>query len=96
MSLKDAEALVPELKLSKILHELVPSGYTPDRIIVMAPQYLKDLSKLVSDTSKETLHAYFLWKTIQSYYSFIEADAVVPIERFQNELSGQVRLPFRH
>ncbi|KIW66438.1 hypothetical protein PV04_05773 [Phialophora macrospora] len=89
MSLKDAEALAPEFKLSKVLHELVPSGYTPDRIIVMAPEYLKDLSKLVSDTSKETLHAYFLWKTIQAYYSFIEADAVVPIARFQNELSGQ-------
>ena len=90
MSLKDAEALAPELKLSEVLKDLVPSKYKLDRVIVMAPQYLKDISKLLSDTPEQTLHTYFLWKAIQAFSSFVEADAVTPILRLRNELSGQV------
>ena len=94
MSLKDAEDLVPELKISEILNHLVPSNYKLERLIVMSPQYLKDLGKLVSETPKETLHTYFLWKTIQSFASFVEAEAVTPILRFQNELGGRVCPPY--
>ena len=90
MSLNDAEALAPELKLSKVLRELVPSAYKLDRVIVMAPRYLKDISALLSDTPRETLHTYFLWKAIQAFSNFVESDAVAPIARFRNELSGQV------
>lgn len=90
MSLSEAADLAPQIGLSKVLKNLVPKDYKPDRIIVMAPQYLKDLKHLIADTPKDTLHAYFVWKAIQSYYSFVESDAVTPITRFQNELSGQV------
>jgi endothelin-converting enzyme len=91
MSLEDAEALAPELKLSKVLGDLVPSHYKLDRLIVMSPDYLKALSKILSETPEDTLHTYFLWKTIQSLSGFVEADAVAPIARFKNELSGQVK-----
>ncbi|KIW95732.1 uncharacterized protein Z519_04317 [Cladophialophora bantiana CBS 173.52] len=89
MSLADADTLTPQLKLSQILDSLVPKDYNLDRVIVMAPQYMKDLSKLLTDTPKETLHSYFIWKAIQSYASFIEADAVEPLKRFSNELAGK-------
>ena len=90
MSLKDAEALAPELKLSGVLGDLVPSKYKLDRLIVMSPDYLKLLGDILSTTPQEILHTYFLWKTIQTFSSYIEADAVAPIDRFRNELSGQV------
>lgn len=90
MSLKDADALAPKFEISKILTDLVPSKYKLDRVIVMAPQYLKDLNKLVTDTPQEVLLTYFQWKTIQAFASYIEADAVTPILRLRNELSGQV------
>lgn len=90
MSLKDADALAPKFKISHVLKDLVPSNYKLDRVIVMSPQYLKDLNELVKDTPEEVLLTYFQWKTIQAFASYIEADAVTPILRFRNELSGQV------
>lgn len=90
MSLSDADALAPQLHLSKVLKGLVPCDYKLNRVIVMAPKFLKDLSTLLSETSQDTLHTYFLWKTIQAYASYIEADAVTPLKRFSNELQGKV------
>ncbi|KIX02232.1 uncharacterized protein Z518_08171 [Rhinocladiella mackenziei CBS 650.93] len=89
MAMKDADALAPQLRLSQILDGLVPSDYKPDRIIVMAPQYVKELGKILSDTSEDTIHTYFLWKAIQSYAEYIEADAITPYKRFSNELQGK-------
>jgi predicted metalloendopeptidase len=91
MSLSDADALAPQVGLSKILKDLVPSDYKLERLIVTSPSYLKELSKALSKTPKDVLHSFFLWKTIQAFHGFVEADAVVPIDRFQNELAGQVR-----
>lgn len=90
MSLAEADALSPQLNLSKVLSGLVPQDYKLERLIVMAPKYVKELGNLLSDTSKETLHTYFLWKAIQGFSSYIEADALTPYKRFSNELQGKV------
>ncbi len=73
MSTAKADKLVPQIRLSSILKSLVPGDYDIDRVIVMAPQYLQNLSKLLDATSKETLHAYVSWKVIQAYGDYIEA-----------------------
>lgn len=86
----EADKLVPQINLSSILKSLVPESYNIDRIIVMAPKYLKDLSKLLDDTPMETLHTYIAWKVVQTFNGYIEADALVPYKRFQNELQGKV------
>ncbi len=90
MSLADADALTPQLNLSKVLKALVPSDYKLDGLIVMAPKYMKDLAKLLSETSADTLHTYFLWKAIQAFSGYVEADALTPYKRFSNELQGKV------
>ena len=90
MSLADADKLTPPLHLAKIINNLAPSHAKPERIIVMAPSYMKNLTTLLSDTPKETLQTYLLWKAIQAYGAYIEADAVVPLKQFANELQGKV------
>lgn len=69
---------------------MVPADYSLDRVIVMAPEYLKELSKLLDQTSEDTIHTYFLWKAIQAYAGYVEADAIEPYRRFSNELQGKV------
>ena len=59
----------------------------------MAPEYLKNLTTILSDTPKEVLHTYLLWKQIQAYGPYIEADAVAPLRQFSNELQGKVKSP---
>lgn len=57
----------------------------------MAPDYMKNLSSLLSSTPRETIHTYLLWKQIQSHGSYVEADAVTPLRQLSNELQGKVR-----
>lgn len=56
----------------------------------MAPDYMKNLSSLLSDTPIETVHTYLLWKQIQRYGPYVEADAVTPLRQLSNELQGNV------
>lgn len=60
MSLKDAELLVPKIKMSKIISNLAPSDVEVNRLIVYSPDYLKNLSSILSHTSRDVLHTYFL------------------------------------
>lgn len=56
----------------------------------MAPDYLHKLNTILKETSEETIHVYLMWKQIQAYWSFVEADAVLPLKEFSNELQGKV------
>jgi endothelin-converting enzyme len=94
MSLKDANKLTPQIHLSKIINSLAPSDVTTDRLIMASPEYMKNLTDILSTTSKEIIQTYFLWKVIQAHASEIEADEIKPYTRFVNELQGKVRLLF--
>lgn len=90
MSLKDAEGLTPEIKLSTIINSLAPANVKTQRLIVLSPSYMNTLSAILSETSHEVLQTYFVWKIVQAYYSVIEADELKPYARFSNELQGKV------
>ncbi len=90
MSLADAELLTPQIHLSKVISNLAPSDFKTDRIIVASPEYMKALETILSNTSKEVLQTYFLWKAIQAFAFVVEADAIKPYTRFSNELQGKV------
>lgn len=90
MSLAAADDVVPEIHLAQLIESLSPKGTVPDQIIVMAPEYLKSLKAILSDTPDEVIFTYILWKQIQAFGFYIEADAVVPLKQFSNELQGKV------
>ena len=90
MSLTDADSLTPQITLSKIINSLASSDVKVNRLIVFSPHYLKSLSSLLDKTSREVLQTYLIWKAIQAYHSFIEADELKPYSRFINELQGKV------
>jgi Peptidase family M13 len=58
--------------------------------IVTDPKYFKELCKILSETSDETIQLFFIWKTIQGFSEFVEADALLPYKRFSKELQGKV------
>lgn len=90
MSLKDADSLTPEIQLASLIKILAPSDYTTDRLIVASPTYMKNLTQILSSTSRETLQTYFIWKVVQAFASEIEADEIKPYTRFANKLQGKV------
>lgn len=88
-SLDEIRALLPQLSVSFVIQRLAPSGYSPEKLIVGSPSYLKRLSSVLQETSPEILQAYFVWKTVQTYAYKIEDDVLKPLKRFNNELQGK-------
>ncbi len=95
MSLKDANQLTPQINLAGIISRLSPSDVKTERLIVASPSYMKNLTDILSDTSREVLQTYFIWKTVQAFASLIEADETKPYLRFLNELQGKVESAFQ-
>ena len=88
-SLAEVRSLLPQLSVESVVSSLAPHDYQPDRIIVGSPSYLKNLSTLLEESTAETLQAYFVWKTVQTYAYEVEDEALKPLKRFNNELKGK-------
>lgn len=88
-SLAEVESLLPQLSVESVISSLAPHNYLPDRIIVGSPSYLENLSTILEESTAETLQAYFVWKTVQTYAYEIEDQALKPLKRFNNELQGK-------
>jgi endothelin-converting enzyme len=58
--------------------------------IVTDPKYFRELCKILSDTSDKTMQLFFIWKTVQAFSEYVEADALLPYKRFSKELQGKV------
>lgn len=90
MSLKDADALTPQIHLASIISSLSPSDVKTGRLIVSSPNYMTNLTTIISETPKDVLQTYFVWKAIQAFASEVEADELKAYSRFRNELQGKV------
>jgi endothelin-converting enzyme len=90
MKLDDAADLTPEVDLKGLLRELSPKHVGIERVIVMAPEYQKKLSSIISETDSEVLMNHLVWKAVQSFAGYVDAEAVKPYKRFVNELAGKV------
>jgi endothelin-converting enzyme len=91
MLIDEANAIAPEIELKALLDGLAPANSKIERVIVMAPKYLKELSVILAATDKEVVQSYFVWKAVQSMSSYVDAEAVKPYKRFRNVLAGKVR-----
>lgn len=89
MSLKEADKLTPQIHLSTIINSLAPSDFKTQRLIVLSPTYMKTLSSILTETSREVLQSYFIWKVVQSYHSVLEADELKPYSQFSNIIQGK-------
>lgn len=95
MLIDEAAAIAPEIELKAFLAGQAPKDSKIERVIVMTPKYFKDLSVILAATPADVLQSYFMWKAVQSFSSYVDADAVKPYRRFVNVLSGKVRSHFQ-
>ncbi|KAI1297361.1 peptidase family M13 [Xylaria venustula] len=79
----------PALGLDKVVRGLSPKDYTPNTMLLAFPEFLGNVSQIVSQTPKSTIQTYLIWNLIRSYSSYVEATEVEPITRFNNVLSGR-------
>lgn len=90
MPIEEAAALAPEIELKALIEDQAPENSKIERVIVMSPDYLKKLSVITASTPKNVLQSYFLWKAVQSFSSYVDAEAVKPYRRFVNVIAGKV------
>ncbi|CBY00824.1 similar to gi/215261233/pdb/3DWB/A Chain A [Plenodomus lingam JN3] len=89
MLIEEAAAIAPEIELKALIEGQAPEHTKVGRVIVMTPDYLKQLSVILATTEDDVLQSYFLWKAIQSLSTYIDADAIKPYRRFVNVLAGK-------
>jgi len=89
MTMREVESLTPQIRISQIIRNLAPADVPIDRLIVISPHYMKALSSVLDNTTREVIQMYFIWKFIQTYESVIEAEEIKPYSRFKNELQGK-------
>lgn len=73
-----------------MLAGLVPENYTIDTMQLAFPEFLGNISQIISETPKSTIQSFLIWNLLTSYSSYVEASEVEPIKRFNSILSGQV------
>ncbi len=90
MSLNDASALTPQIDLASVVVSLAPTDFKVTRVIVASPKYMKALDGILQETEDGVVLNYFIWKSVQALYSYIDSPVVKPYKGFVNELSGKV------
>lgn len=90
MSLKDTAALAPILGLDHVLTSLAPANYTLNKLSTSFPDFFRNVSDILSASSKDTVQAFFSWKVIQATAGSVIAPEVKPLTRFMNQLTGKV------
>lgn len=88
MSLKDASALTPKIGLASIIQSMA-GDHKVERLIVNAPKYLKELQTILEETDDAVLQSYFVWKTVQAFYRYVDSPVVKPYKAFVSELAGK-------
>ncbi|KAI2631977.1 endothelin-converting enzyme 1 [Hypoxylon sp. NC1633] len=89
VKIADAGKIGPAIGIDSVIKALVPQNYTADSMMLAFPDFLGNVSAIVSQASKSTLQSYLLWKLIDAYSSYVEGPEVQPIIRFANILSGK-------
>jgi endothelin-converting enzyme len=89
LSIKETESLVPQISFTDVITELAPHDYKSDHLIVGSPSYMKALSDILNDASRETVSFFLQWKLIQAYSGIIEHETITPLRQFNNKLQGK-------
>ncbi|KAI1376163.1 endothelin-converting enzyme 1 [Hypoxylon crocopeplum] len=85
----DAGKIGPAIGLDSVVNALIPGNYTADSMLLAFPEFLGNVSEIVSQASKSTVQSYLLWHLIRVYSSYVEGAEIQPITRFFNVLSGK-------
>ncbi|KAI0485484.1 peptidase family M13 [Xylaria cf. heliscus] len=85
----DVGKIGPTIGLDKVVRGLAPADYTPDTMLLAFPEFLGNVSQIISQTPKSTIQAFFIWNLVASYSSYVEAPEVEPVSRFNNVLAGR-------
>ncbi|WZH43404.1 Endothelin-converting enzyme 2 [Fusarium acuminatum] len=84
----DLTKLAPYIDYGGVIKELAPKNWK-GTIQTSQPSYFKNMSEIISQTSTETLQAYFVWRMVSSVSSYVEHNLTNAYNDKQYELKDQ-------
>ena len=88
MSLVEVDERIPQINVSALFKFNTPDEF-PKTISVTDQYYLRNLSKILSETPRETVVAYLSWIVIHKYGIYVRSDASKTLAALRNKLSGR-------
>ncbi|KAI1083868.1 hypothetical protein F5B20DRAFT_353684 [Whalleya microplaca] len=85
----EAGKIAPALQLDSVVRALVPKNYTVDSMLLAFPEFLGNVSEIVSQSPKAAVQSYLIWQLVYAYSSYVEGPEVQAIGQFSNALSGK-------
>lgn len=62
-------------------------------ILVTSPEYLNDISQIVSTTDSATMNSYMIWTLVRKYMPYLSSQFTTNMHSFESELYGNEK-PF--
>jgi endothelin-converting enzyme len=81
----DLKKLAPYIDYGGVIKELAPKNWK-GTIQTSQPSYFKNMSEIISETSTETLQAYFVWRMVSSVSLYVEHSLTNTYNDMQSEL----------
>ncbi|EAU35950.1 hypothetical protein ATEG_04148 [Aspergillus terreus NIH2624] len=88
-SIEETRTMLPQISIPDILSALAPSDFKTDRLILGSPSYMKSLSTILNETSRDTIQLFFKWKIVQAYSDYVEDAKIQPLREFNNKMAGK-------
>lgn len=57
-------------------------------ILVTSPEYLNDISQIVSTTDSATMNSYMMWTLVRKYMPYLSSQFTTNMHSFESELYG--------
>jgi endothelin-converting enzyme len=89
--LSEVEKLIPEIDLTRYLKAIVPKAYNIEpnlTVQVNDINYYRNLSTILKETPRETIHNYVANRIIKRYSSHVHKNFSMPLTRVDNFNSG--------
>lgn len=83
------DAMVPEFSVTDFLVQQAPKDYKVKTVILSDTYYFGNLSSIIKETPRATLHAYFRWNVLRGWYGRLHKDYTRPSRVFNNQLAGR-------
>ncbi|KAI8964961.1 endothelin-converting enzyme 1 [Daldinia sp. FL1419] len=89
VNIDDTGKIGPAIGLDSVVKGLAPEDYTEETMLLAFPEYLGNVSEILTKTPKATIQSFLVWKLVDQYSSYVEGPEVQPITRFSNILAGR-------
>ena len=74
------------------MEQLTPKDFKNDTIVFAPPKYFSSLNTVLSKTTDETLHAFFIWRLVGTFASTVNSTETNPWREFVLKTAGVTQL----